>query len=217
MGQGSRLTAGLRAQILVALSIAFLFAFLLLGFAVLELAARYERSLAQTLGQTLIAGFDANYERGPRTALRISTRWPTILWVMRSYWELNAVIKNGSGDTAFRTRAWSVSVAIAGVAYKVWLSPGVGGAKRVFRSLFIAYASVTGLAMLILTYIFLTVLIVRPVEKLTYAARQVGPGQTRHACPNIGCCGDSLYCRAHLMRWPTNCRPDRNVLERRPA
>jgi len=73
-----------------------------------------------------------------------------------------------------------------GAVLKVWLDPPGEGAPAPLTRLLFLYALVTGAAILLLTYVVLTHLIVRPVEALTRASERFARGASFGRVPTVG-------------------------------
>ncbi len=175
---------GLRAQLVLALSVAFGLAFLLLGTAAVELGRRSReaarRDDAQAAANTLAAAMEVN---GSRSAFLQYCDAALGHGGIRGV----EVVVEGAPEP------WTRGVTHLGDAITdqqqgtvtLWVrAPDHDG--RAFGGLMLIYLSVTVGAILLLTFVALTRLIVRPLESLTGAARRVATGRLNVAVPERG-------------------------------
>lgn len=174
---------GLRSQLVLALSVAFVIAFSLLGVAAVQLGRHgrehARRDAAETTAQLFARALGPNPDHGQFSRASETLLGSTIRGVE---------LERPAGDPWIHgvTRLGpSVEVAHPDGTLRLWLRPANegGGASA---NLLLLYVSVTGAAILLLTYLALTYLIVRPVESLTQASERVARGQLHVRVPVRG-------------------------------
>ncbi len=205
---------GLRLQIGLALAVAFAIAFGVLGAASLELGrrerARIRTEEAQALAGTLAVAigddvdpqrFDGLAEQALSAGVRgVSLTGPRI--------ELSR------GVTRLGER---VSAAVPGVAeaeVTLWLQEPSGTGP--FGDLWVFYIALTGLLILLLTYVVLTFLIVRPLQQVTQASGRLADGRTEVEVPERGA-GEVRKLARSFNAMGKQVRADRAQLEERLA
>jgi two-component system NtrC family sensor kinase len=211
-----RLRFGLRAQIVVALSVVFALSFALLGTAALRLteaatavergrsARLYAAAMAAALGQAEVADprtLDATLEALVRRA------------------ELRAArLRTASG--ALYTRGavpaeQGTSIALAdGGRLTLWLQRPSARASRPLGDLLLFYVAMTGLAVLVLTYISLTYWIVRPLDQLTRGSELLAAGSADVRVPERGA-AEVVRLAAAFNEMARQLRAERQALEQR--
>lgn len=172
---------GLRAQIMVALGVGFGLSVLLLGLA----TAR--------LGERAIDADRRDAATGAAHALAVAARIPDA--ERRSL--LSAVVGTGGivGAEivvgAERTRVGrpagrGIEAERDGAVARVWIASAQGGAAGSLPGLLFLYVGITAGAILLLSYVLLTRLIVRPVEELTRASERVATSRREVRVPVQG-------------------------------
>jgi two-component system NtrC family sensor kinase len=170
---------GLRAQIVLALSLVFLLSFWLLGFATLQIArrsaeaerARAEALLARALAPELVsdsARSDASM-RGLCDALKQRVAL-TALALRR-----NDGTRFECGEPSALARG-SATKLHNGDELALRLPAPPSQIADALANLLLFYVAITGLAVALLAYVLLTNLIVRPLERLTRSAEQLAQG-----------------------------------------
>lgn len=195
---------GLRAQIMLAVSLVFLLSLWLLGFATVQItrrsAAQEQARTEALLAEALAANWGALTD-APESALRkactaLTARSPGI-----------GLRLQGADGTEFRCGA--------DVGHK---RPGVGlpdggrltvraafdseQGSRSFTRLLLFYLVLTGLCVALFSYVLLTYLIVRPLSRLTASAEQFGRGALQHPVDERGSAEAVRLARAfnHMAR-----------------
>lgn len=164
---------GLRAQIMVALGVAFALAVVLLGLATAKLGGRAidadRRAAAEGTARALLAATERASE-------------PAILRAMDALLETGGVAGVERIDGARVARGSTrgeptIEVTDGTTRLRVWLAPSEGRAARALPGLMFLYVGITAAAILILTYVLLGRSIVRPVEELTRASEKIARGR----------------------------------------
>ena len=170
---------GLRAQIVLALSLVFLLSFWLLGFATLQIArrnveaerVRAEALLARALAPELVtptARSDASM-RGLCETLKVRVAL-TALGLKRS-----DGTRFECGDPTALARSQPIQLR-DGDQLTLRLPAPREHSADALANLLLFYVVITGLAVALLAYVLLTNLIVRPIERLTRSAEQLAGG-----------------------------------------
>ncbi len=169
---------GLRAQIVLSLSSVFALSFWLAGYATLQLTRRSalldEARAAHIVARTLATALE---QPGDRTDPALSS----LCLGLGSRMQLVALRVERPGGSVFSCgRALGVPSARTGLAggghLVLWLSPAHRHDSGPVSALLIFYLALTGLAVLLLAYVALTYLIVRPLDRLTYSAEALQAG-----------------------------------------
>ncbi|MCU0671333.1 MAG: ATP-binding protein [Myxococcota bacterium] len=204
---------GLRLQLVLALTIAFVVAFSLLGIAAVQLGQRARTnarledaevtaSLAATSlardgsREAFVALADATLGRGDVRGVEWT---PTGL---RTPW-LRGVTGVGT----------PVSATSAAGELRLWLRTD-DGPRPAQSSLLLFYVAITGGAILLLTYVVLTFVIVRPVEAVTLASERVARGNLEVSVPARGA-GEVARLATSFNAMAAQVRRDRDALEQR--
>lgn len=175
---------GFRSLLVLALSLAFIGAFSLLSVTAVQLgqrerdAARRDAasSGARLLDQSLgTAPTHTRFAQSADALLGITIRGVELEQPTGEPWVHGVT---GLGDPLSVTRA-------DGTELRVWLRPLEEGGEAA-TNLLLLYVTVTGGLILLLTYLALTHLIVRPVENLTRASERVATGQSEVVVPVRG-------------------------------
>ncbi len=210
-----RFGLGLRAQIILALSFAFVASFTLLGVATVQITYRdaqmTRQSAAETTARAVAASLDALGEeriaRAPELARDVLSD-PVIAGVEVAWPGIEAqawgVIASEPAGRAPMARGGEV---------RVFLRPGGGGGGS---DLLLFYFAFTGGAILLLTYVALTYLIVRPLSKLTAASERLASGG-RHVDVPVGGAGEVARLAVSFNRMAAELRSERQALEDRLA
>lgn len=169
---------GLRAQIVLALSLVFLIAVWSLGFITLQItrrsaevaALRSERSFAHELAalfehRALAAdgGFEALcrafYGRAGLTGFRVT-------WAEGRTESCGDIKDRRATELAF------------GDGHRLWvaMTPARDASSAPFANMLLFYMAITGLAVLLLAYVLLTYLIIRPIGRLTRSVESLASG-----------------------------------------
>ncbi len=172
-----QLRFGLRAQIVIALSTVFLISFALLGTAAVQLsqaAGDAERARSARLGAHVVAAAFEQSGEDPRALA-------AVVAALGRRIGLRAVRVTGQGGFSYAhgkpPREDGVQLALSGGrTLTLWLEPAPARTHLPLGNLLLFYVSVTGLAVLVLAYIALTHLIVRPLERLTRGSEQLAAG-----------------------------------------
>jgi signal transduction histidine kinase len=211
----SRFGLGLRAQIILALSFAFIASFTLLGVATVQITHRdaqvTRRRAAEATARALSASLDALGERRVAAAPELARAlladeaisgveviWPGI---EPDVWGLIGVEPE------------AVATMADGGEVRVFLRPTYGGGGS---DLLLFYFAFTGGAILLLTYVALTYLIVRPLSKLTAASERLATGG-RHVDVPVGGAGEVARLAVSFNRMAAELRVERQALEVRLA
>ena len=173
----SSLRLGLRAQIVLALSLVFLLAVWSLGFVTLQITrrssevahARSERSLARALAPM----FDrAAFGPGEFGALCRSLQLQGGVAGLRLRASDGRTEQCGKIASERATR-----VALSGGAeLQLALTPARDSTAASYVNLLLFYMAITGLSVLLLAYVLLTYLIVRPIDRLTRSVESLTSG-----------------------------------------
>jgi C4-dicarboxylate-specific signal transduction histidine kinase len=174
----SSLRLGLRAQIILALSLVFLSSFWLLGFATLQITRRnaeVERARAESLlARALIAPLSAADARRDAALAGLCSS----LQEQAALTSLSVRRPDGSrfecGDT--RGGRGHATRLADGSELALRLPAAPGQVAETIANLLLFYMALTGLAVALLAYVLLTYLIVRPLERLTRSAEQLAIG-----------------------------------------
>jgi C4-dicarboxylate-specific signal transduction histidine kinase len=170
---------GLRAQIVLALSLVFLLSFWLLGFATLQITrrsaeaerARAEELLARALAPELVtaqARSDASM-RGLCQALqqRVALTGLRLLRSDGTHFECGEQRALGRRSTTTLRDGDQLSLRLPAPSEHI---------ADAIANLLLFYMAITGLAVALLAYVLLTYLIVRPLERLTLSAEHFALG-----------------------------------------
>ncbi len=211
----TRFGLGLRAQIILALSVAFIAAFTLLGVATVQITLRdaqlTRRNAAETTARAIAASLDAldqeRVEAAPELASAIladrAIAGVEIAWPGIEAQGFGLVGADPAG-TAPMARGGEV---------RVFVRPGTSGGGS---DLLLFYFAFTGGAILLLTYVALTYLIVRPLSKLTAASERLASGG-RHVDVPVGGAGEVARLAVSFNRMAAELRTERQALEDRLA
>lgn len=166
---------GLRGQIILALGLVFALSFALLGMTAVELSRRAERNARATLQQTLanaIATHDVHELSEADSRVPI---WLTQLGVIAA--DASVSVRVAGREIWKRgtlpSRGVSRALGEQGVQVSVWLPPRDEASTPPVARLLLFYVLLTGAAVLLMTYVALTHLIVRPLGGLTASAERL--------------------------------------------
>ena len=169
---------GLRLQLIVTLTIAFIIAFVLLGVVTIQLGAQVRMQQRRADGQVGARAIAAALGSAP-TSADFNRAADSIIGETVRGVELS---QNANGDPPV---TWVRGVTGLGLQAKaplagsgeirVWLRPPTED-NSPLNNLLVLYFAVTGAAILLLTYLVLTVRIVRPIERITQASERVANG-----------------------------------------
>ncbi|HJL05142.1 MAG TPA: HAMP domain-containing sensor histidine kinase [Polyangiaceae bacterium LLY-WYZ-15_(1-7)] len=193
-----RLGFGLRLQLVLALSAAFIIAFALLGVAAVQLGRRARESARVRDAEAAARVIAAGLAEGPNHARFVSLADAALGHggIRGAEWERPRVQTWVRGVTGLGTPV-EVPVEVrapGGVGadttrhgvVRLWVRPGDARAEAGFGNLMLFYVAFTGGAILLLTYLALTFLIVRPVEAVTRASERVAEGRLETQVPVRG-------------------------------
>lgn len=207
---------GLRAQILLALGTAFLLSFTALGVIVVQVAhkaqdverARRTLATAEALAVSMLAAKDGLDER--QTLERLLGRADIVGLQLVDPRGDSTRIGQTSGRHAARTLRGD------GGTLTLWTAPldpeSTGPLGRLLR----LYLLLTGVLILIIAYVALTRLIVRPVEDLTRASERLATGPLSTTAPVAGA-AEVARLAISFNRMARDLRADRKALEGRLA
>lgn len=208
---------GLRLQILFALCVAFLFSLGLLDLVAVRLAERSREHARIRDAQATARVVAASLASAPLDEVRFRTVADVLLAeerVVGVELRLDLGPRFSRGDLrALRT----VETEVPGVGLLRLHLPDPGGRDRSrFGDYLLLYVALTGGAILLLTYVALTVLIVRPVEELTLASERLARGQLEVEVPLSGS-GEVTRLGVAFNHMAERLRADRDALEKRLA
>jgi two-component system, NtrC family, sensor kinase len=207
---------GLRAQIVLALSVVFLISLALLGTATLRLtqvAGRGEQRRAAQVHATALAIAVGQLRAGDHAAIDAA------IDQLAAAAPLRAVrIARADGTTHQRGRppaevGMSAPLPNAG-RLTVWLEPAPARSRLPLGNLLLFYVSITGLAVLMLTYFSLTYWIVRPLDRLTLSSELLARGSPDVRVPERGA-AEVLRLAAAFNQMASQLRAERQALEQR--
>jgi len=170
---------GLRAQIVLALSLVFLLSFWLLGFATLQITRRSadaERARAEALLSRAVAPELVSLEARSDASMRGLCQ---ALQQRVALTSLRLIRKDGTrfecGDQSALAHR-STTTLPDGDRLSLRLPAPSEHIADAIANLLLFYMAITGLAVALLAYVLLTHLIVRPLERLTLSAEQFALG-----------------------------------------
>ena len=209
---------GLRTQILAALSGAFVVAFALLGIATVQLTSRARRldheASADSVANAVAASID-----GLPAARATLAHYVSVLAedddIARVEIEPTPGLQPlvaGGGVTSLVGAGQLKS----GGRVRVWLRPRGTGGVSPLTNLLLLYVALTGGGILVLTYVALTYLIVRPVTALTDASERLAAGRLTVHVPVNGA-GEVARLARSFNAMASQIRRDREALEVRLA
>ncbi len=188
VGSFPRHGLGLRVQIVLALSVAFIASFALLGIAAVQLTQRARAADrtrdAQATARAIAAVVDAG---GPDAEARLEAMADAVVGsggvrrveIVRD--GLTPWVRGVPGP------ARRVDAPLAGGGHvRLWVATLDPASSAPLANLLLLYVAVTGGAILILAYVALTYLIVRPVEGLTRASERIAGGSKLVTVPVKG-------------------------------
>jgi signal transduction histidine kinase len=205
---------GLRVQILLALGAAFLLSFTALGVIVVQVAhkaqeverARRTLATAEALGVSTLAAKDGLDER--QTLDQLLGRADIVGISVR---EVNGQLRRvgeTSGKPAARTQRAD------GSTLTLWTAPLESESTGPLGRLLRLYLLLTGSLILLIAYVALTRLIVRPVEDLTRASERLATGTLTTPAP-VGGAAEVARLAISFNRMARDLRADRKALEDR--
>ncbi|MCA9575585.1 MAG: ATP-binding protein [Polyangiales bacterium] len=206
---------GLRSQIVLALSVTFVLAFGLFAVALVRITQRGradDRVSDVRAAATLFA-----------RALSAPSEQPRERFVALSAALLGEAGVRGVELEQLESEPWVRGVTGLGAPVdatlddgrrlRLWVrAPAVDTSPHL--SLVLGYVSVTGAFVLLLAYVALTALIVRPVERITQAVTRLAEGKLRHDVPVSGA-AEVAELAVGFNRMAAQLRADRDALERR--
>ena len=206
---------GLRTQILAALSGAFVVAFVLLGIAMVQLTTRARRLDREGFAASVAHSVGAAIDRLPRSR-RDTADFASALVETQPIARIEVELAPGHESLAVGggvTSLIGVANLESGGRVRVWLRPG-GGSTNPLTNLLLLYVALTGGGILVLTYVALTYLIVRPVTALTDASERLASGRLSVHVPVSGA-GEVARLARSFNAMAAQIRHDREALERR--
>lgn len=212
-----RRSFGLRGQIVLALSSVFLISFALLGTAAVQLsqaAGEAERARSARLGAQVLAA--ALEQQGAQDARALQ---PVVDALARRI-ALRAVRIAGPNGFVYAygerpPAEHGVRVALSdGRALTLWLEHEPARTHLPLGNLLLFYVSMTGLAVLVLAYIALTHLIVRPLDRLTRSSELLAAGSLDVRVPERGS-AEVARLAAAFNEMAAQLRAERDALEQR--
>jgi two-component system NtrC family sensor kinase len=212
----SSLRFGLRAQIVVALSVVFVISFALLGTATVRLtqaANAVERARSARLyAGAFAAVLDANQPTD-------RTRVEALFDALEKRVDLHAIRVIGRDGQRYQrgqppNEPGARVPLAAGGQLTLWLARSPSRAPLPLGNLLLFYVSVTGLAVLVLAYFALTHLIVRPLDRLTHSSEALALGAADVSVPERGA-AEVARLAAAFNAMAAQLRAEREALERR--
>ena len=208
-----RLGLGLRGQLVVALSVAFIAAFALLGVTAVQLGRRSQAAERAREGGALARTVDAALGSEPSYDVFVRTADALL-----SEGRVRGVELRRSAGSGLGGEPWSRGIAGIGPQVRagqvvLTLRPDAAPAAP-FSDLLLLYVAVTGGAILLVTTLVLTVLIVRPLEALTRASERVAGGNLDVEVPARGA-AEVRRLAASFTGMARQLRSDRQALEDR--
>jgi two-component system NtrC family sensor kinase len=205
---------GLRAQILLALGAAFLLSFTALGVIVVQVArkaqdvdrARRTLAIAESLAVSTLAAKDGLNER--QTLERLLGRADIIGLSLNLLEGGDTRLGETVGPPAART------LRADGSSLSLWTAPLESESTGPLGRLLRLYLSLTGVLILLIGYVALTRLIVRPVEDLTRASERLATGALATSVP-VGGAAEVARLAISFNRMARDLRVDRRALEGR--
>ena len=206
---------GLRLQIGLALATAFAVSFGLLGAASLELGrrdrVRVRQQEAQALANTLAAALDegvdlAAFDRLAEGALSGGVRGVELEGPRHAL---------ARGVTRLGGEVRAALPSDPATELVLWIEP-FATESGPFGDLLVWYIAITGVVILLLTYVALTFLIVRPLHAVTTASRRLADGRTEVEVPERGA-GEVRELARSFNAMGRQVRADRTQLEARLA
>ncbi|MBK8170910.1 MAG: HAMP domain-containing protein [Sandaracinaceae bacterium] len=203
---------GLRAQLVIALTLAFLAATLLLGFAAVRLTERVRDVDRLRDARATLRALQVALEAGPAIEER------AIREVLRGD-EIAGVRIAGPGGIEVvhgqTSQADTVTTTLQdGRSLSLYLKHRRATSAVSFTSILMLYAGVTVVAILFLTYMTLTRLFVTPVERLTRASERLATGNLQVSVPVTGA-AEVAQLAAAFNQMAGQLRRDRGALEER--
>jgi two-component system NtrC family sensor kinase len=212
----SSIRFGLRAQIVVALSVVFVISFALLGTAAVRLtqaASEVDRvRSARLYAVAFAAALDASRpsERAQVDALLDAWAARTELRAIRIVDRDGRRYQRGSAPAEPGARMRLAS----GGELTLWLERSRSHTRLAVANLLLFYVSMTGLAVLVLAYFALTHLIVRPLDRLTHSSELLAAGAADVSVPERGA-AEVVRLAAAFNAMAAQLRAERDALERR--
>jgi two-component system NtrC family sensor kinase len=206
---------GLRVQILVALSFAFIVSFSLLAVIAAQLFERARTvdraDAALATAETIAAAIDrpGDDRAGTFVALADAAIGGGGIAGVELEWSGIEPIARGMIGTGEPIRA----PLERGGEVRVWLRAPTSDEAPI-RNLLLFYMALTGGVILLLAYVALTYLIVRPVSDVTYASERLAQGNMAVTVPIRGA-GEVARLALAFNRMASQLRGDREELERR--
>ncbi|MEM9190515.1 MAG: ATP-binding protein [Myxococcota bacterium] len=207
---------GLRGQIIIALTVAFVVSFTLLGLASVQLGQRARildrRAGGQSVAATLAAALDETDADPMETVANLSTGAIGEGGVHGVEVDFEGLEPYGRGRVGVGDVARAPLA--RGGEVRVWLAPIESASAQPQTNLFLFYVALTGGVILILAYVSLTYLIVRPVSLVTRASERLAGGAEQVQVPVRGA-GEVARLAVAFNAMASQLRDDRDKLEQR--
>lgn len=205
---------GLRAQILIALSAAFVLSFTGLGIVVMQVTKRAQEIERE---KRIVATADAL--KVAITAVHGAVPIPDALSRLVGRAGVIGVEIARPGEQPVRFgetpgKPDAVTTFGAGETLSLWAVPSDLKSAGLLGELLRLYLFLTGAFILLIAYVALTRLIVRPVENLTRAAERLGSGKLNHEVP-VGGAAEVASLAVRFNRMARELRTERSALEAR--
>jgi signal transduction histidine kinase len=208
---------GLRAQIVFALLIVFVISFPLLGVATVRLTQAAAGVEQQRASRAQLGAIAVAIERGPRDAVALDRLFDDL----EAFVTLRAVRIERMGQVQYERGAAPASggtsiALLGGGTLRVWIDNPRSPTRMQLGNLLLFYVSITGLAVMVLTYFALTYWIVRPLGRLTRFSEQLAAGAADVRVPESGAAEVSRLASA-FNQMATQLRDERHALVARLA
>lgn len=209
---------GLRGQIVIALTVAFVLSFTLLGVASVQLTQRSRvldrRAGAEAVAHTIAAALSETTGNPRDDVVRLADA--TI-----GHGGIAGIEVDWDGIEPFARGQIEVGDAVSaplerGGEVRVWVTPLDPTSTQSHTNLFLFYVALTGGAILILAYVVLTYLIVRPVSLLTRASERLAQG-AETVLVKVRGTGEVARLAVAFNGMAAQLRADREALEQRLA
>lgn len=207
---------GLRGQITLALVLGLGLFVLLSAFSADRLATRALEREREQLAEVVASGIAREVSRTSAPPLVLDRALET--FVGHDGVVGFDVIEGGRAADARGITGTGVfgDAAIEGGSIRAWVQSPSEDAARSLVALLVLYASVAAIAILFLSYVLLTRLIVRPVEELTRASERLASGRLDTRAPIAGA-AEIARLSLSFNRMSRDLRRDRSALDARVA
>jgi two-component system, NtrC family, sensor kinase len=208
---------GLRAQILLGLTVVFVASFPLLGIVAVQLTQRARTTdrlaTAEVTARAMAAAL-AEGEGGPPRQVRFHRLAEEVV----GQGGIGGAELSGEASGPLARGVTGVGASVSGtvapgVELRLWIDPPEPREGTPLARLLLLYVAVTGGAIVLLAYVALTYLIVRPVERVTRAAERLASGAPVRA--PIGGTGEVARLSVAFNEMAAQLRTERLTLEER--